>query len=905
MVRGKRGREWEGRDGVERLADSTRQHAERVQALLAAKTRTQPIRLDRPGLTIPTEMHYATTAAPTEWMTADAGRTIVDAIGEAIEDGTDRVILAWPNRPGGGFTAAALALREMRASGRLAHATVGLWPWRSGATWPARSILVHPADIAQTAARAATEMQRGATWVLPHLAHEALCLLEMRLRDLVPSNIQSRHQGHTSASGIVVRSPTLLETTSVFVPGIDLRTAPFPADARQVLRRVRDHTHMGDKNAGLEIHVAAIGDPLRAPFAIFGIPPLSKLEPLSRLMAYRRFTQTGLDAIIVDVTRTGRSELPDDWETRLTLLAQALTDASGRRPPIVALTEDAIAMRKVTRTLRSVGATLRPTRRPTEIGVYLPRMGMLGSAQPLDIKMLPAIRFDADIKDASLAGLRRDLIELGRKLRKVGDAVAAKGASEALAFLRRAASLPIGIHEARTAADILHDGNDEVDASMRAMFRPRMALARLAASADLAPAYAEEISRLLATLAGKVESWTDETPVSAKLSHLFTTQPDWNLSTTLLAMPDRRIADLFLASDRAVGCNCQVVDHRGMADAMTRQQPLRIVVVSPTPDAVRSLLITSITPERVLLLGDAAGSALLAAELAPLTRLAAFATVGGRAKALAAALHRGGADEALDVAEAEFRLAAVTPEAEIDFTRAGEAYKGDVVRLLTARNHKIAYRPTSDVLVFSAGEIRPFERMNAREVRTGDRILVLDASVREPVRRALAGSRQSLKQLTSYHDHIAQIRNSIPGSSLSEKARAVLSRMHELDPNFGPSELPNLLRWLTADQALGFSDGTKQPRAARDWPRFRVFMQAVNVEPSLAEIYWRTAVVPTRSYRAQEGHLFNQRVVQFVLDPEGVAIGAAGWKPLQGLWQLVLEAVDEIVDAKIVTSGGD
>src|SRR3546814_11285754 len=98
------------------------------------------------------------------------------------------------------------------------------------------------------------------------------------------------------------------------------------------------------------------------------------------------------------------------------------------------------------------------------------------------------------------------------------------------------------------------------------------------------------------------------------------------------------------------------------------------------------------------------------------------------------------------------------PEREIDLTRSGEAYKGEIVYITTGRGHRLAYRPTSDVLEFSPGEVRPFKRTYAREVQRSDRILVLDASVREPIRRAIAGSRESLKQLSLYHSRLAAIR---------------------------------------------------------------------------------------------------------------------------------------------------
>jgi hypothetical protein len=115
--------------------------------------------------------------------------------------------------------------------------------------------------------------------------------------------------------------------------------------------------------------------------------------------------------------------------------------------------------------------------------------------------------------------------------------------------------------------------------------------------------------------------------------------------------------------------------------------------------------------------------------------------------------------------------------------------------------------------------------------------------------------------------------------------------MRDIDSSVG-DEINNISRWLNADVARTSLERTRQPGAARDWGRFRVFMQAVGVDEVLASLYWKAAVLPARSYRAQEGHLFNQRVVQFVLDPESTGV----WKTVQALWQQVIESVDVIVD---------
>ncbi|WP_244471931.1 hypothetical protein [Prosthecomicrobium hirschii] len=786
----------------------------------------------------------------------------------------------------------------------MAYATVAFWPWRSGATWAARSILVHPGDVAQAAARAADEMRKGAAWAQPDLAHDSLCLLEMRLRDLTTMGVPLNGQAVATRSNVIVRSPTLLESTSVFAPAGGLRGPAYVADGEQVLRRVRDYTHIGDKNAGLEGHIAAVGDPTKTPFAIFGLPAATKLEPLLRCLKFSRFVAKSLDALIVDVTRTGRSELPDDWEGRFIAVLQALEHVPGRRPPVVVLSDDAFALRKAVRALRTVNAGLRPLRRaPLEVGAYLQEPGLFGLASVFPVDVAP-IAFEADIKDAALATVRNDLLALGRNFRNAGQAVAADAVSRALAFVRRSASLPVGVREAREIADIIHDGDDEVDLSVRALFRPNMALGPLAAAADLVPEFGDEARRLIREIKTRVTAWDEETPISAKLASILKDNA-WNSITTTLIIPDRRTADIYLSSDRALGVRCQILDVRGLTERLTSALPTRIVVVGTTPDVIRALLPAPVAPQRVLLLGDAAGIALLLAEIAPIGRIPGFAAIAERACAMSAALQHGGANERLDLAEAEFRVAAAIPEGEIDFTRSGEAYKGEILHFTTTRGHRLAYRPTSNVLEYSPGETRPFERTHARDIKQGDRILVLDASVREPIRRAIAGSRENLKQLGLYHSRIAAIRAVVVGTSDQEKARHVLAAMNTFDPAIGSHELQNVVRWLTADKASGEADGSRQPRAARDWPRFRTFMQAVGVDTHSADMYWRAAIVPARSYRVHEGYLFNQRVVQFILDPEGASVGAAAWKAMPGLWQLVLDALDEVAEISVTTGGGE
>ncbi|MEW6453895.1 MAG: multiubiquitin domain-containing protein [Pseudomonadota bacterium] len=434
---------------------------------------------------------------------------MIDAVFEGVRDGHDRIVMTWPEPPGGGFVGACLALREARGTGRLAHATFGYWPWRDGATWAARLVLVNPSDIA-AAARASINDTHATEWQRSDLAHGSLDMIEIRLRDLDQQMTASPGRLRSGAS-IVVRSPTLLETTLVFAPAASRAAPAYGPLPEQILRRVRRHTFLGERNAGLGDRFDRVGDPITTPFALLGLPPAKRAEELIRYIQSERARVFGIDVVIADLTRPGRSDLPDQWEPRLEALLKSLDEATGRRPATLILTEDSFTFRRATRVMKTIAATRRPKGRVYETGAYLHHRGLLGPTANLPSEM-PPISFQADIKDASLAPLRDRLVVLGRALREDANA-GASVVSRTLAFLRRAASLPIGLSEARQITDILYDADDEVDSNIQAMFRPKMALdlafrqvtvedhtptgAQLAAAAGFKPAQQATVLHML------------------------------------------------------------------------------------------------------------------------------------------------------------------------------------------------------------------------------------------------------------------------------------------------------------------------------------------------------------------------------------------------------------------------
>lgn len=544
--------------------------------------------------------------------------------------------------------------------------------------------------------------------------------------------------------------------------------------------------------------------------------------------------------------------------------------------------------------VRKQSEEARSGRRLLKQGTLLLDPGVLEPPGTDKIPKLLPVTFAADVKDASLAPLRDRLIRLSQRLREAGQVNAAIAVRRGLHALSTFASLPLGLKEAKDNASVLLDGDGRNESAARSAFFPTFELQPMAESANTAPEFAADIRALLDEIQSHVRTWEQCTPVSLKLTQLLS-DPEWNACDVLLVMPDASTADVFLVSDLGVNCACTITEVSQLAKQASLKEWRRIMIVRPEPTVLRTLLTTPITPSHVLLLGDAAGISLIATELKLLASIPEFSVLAQRTEELLAALNRGGASETIDLDEVEYRYRLPASENLIDFTQPGTGYTDEVIRFTLEGGGRIAYRPGSDVLVFTPDEVRHFRKVAARDIEMGDSILVLRKEIRERLSDALSRSRKTAAQLKQYHEAVVRFCQRLPGDTVTIKARHVLASMRAIDPSIGDHEVPNIKRWLHVEP----SDNPQQPRAPRDQQRFSVFMEAAGIDKGLADAFWNLAIVPVRTYSIEEGLDFNRRIVQFIMDPEGVAAGA-GWREYEDLWQTVVDSVDRVIQKEIL-----
>lgn len=869
--------------GKLRGAEAQAAQAARIRNLLAsADARRLASRVHRPTGLAAVETRYASIGAVGDWRRPGAALAVAECVLDAVADGTDRAVLSWPQRACDGVVAVAVALREARARGLLAHSAIAVWPWRApsgashGSMGPTRSLYVHPDDLRAVGRGIATAVAGRQEWCRDGFAHFESARVEIRAGDLCPP------------AGVAFdgeRVPTLRELTPAF--SLDA-AGNFGAEPGQLLRRVLRFTAAGAGRRGGRDQIAhALGIaecPKRAPHAIYGLP-LEGERILSAALRFERFCRDGLDAVVVNLHGEVLKSTGNGWQDGLEALVAALSSARGRRPPVVLYSDDPHAVRRAEAILRVENGRLRRVA-PVRRGIFAPAHLPVSDLPPAPGGGIA--RYRADIKDAGLAPMRREAIAIGRIFEASGDRTAMRAARGALDALHIAASMPFGLAEAGTAADTIWNGDSDEERAALSLFYPRQSIRRLAASASAAGLAINESADLVRRAEERLDTWNEATPVSIKLASLLA-DPAWNAPSTVISFRDARITALFDLASPAGLVRARTTTHRDLAAALG---PGRAIVVGPNHAAISALLATSATPGEVLLLGDCAGIGLSAALLRALSGYPGLGVVGERARELGDRIAAGGGDASLDRQELAFRIAPVPEEGVLDFSRGGDAFRGDIAVIRTTRR-EIRFRANAKVPVYTPEEVRPFELRVARTLVKGEPIPVFGAEISDRLRRAMARSSRTRAVISGYHSFIAAARGRLPHHDLSACARLVAERMG------APGEVNNIRVWLSAGLRPRGEGERVRPEAPRDWPRFVSFMRALGTDEAAALNFWRFMVLPTRSFSVQEGALFHEVLARFLVDPEGSAHLTRG-ESVESLLDAVREAVDTVTGIEII-----
>jgi hypothetical protein len=744
------------------------------------------------------------------------------------------------------------------------------YPWRgSGTGTTQRRILVDRNELIKRNGLHLTRGQVGKAELSPELGKLHLTLghlLRLKLRDA-----NKPHLAH----------PTLGELYPTFGAfGGDNAPRPFRGALYELFGRVRHGTALDQ----LQDYRAEISQPAKAPFAFFGICPRSNVKSVLQHPALANGRPA--DVCILDLGPPGLARLGPAWEGAIEEFLQLLV-AHQPETPVLAVTQDVYVHRRVTHLLAKTGLAERPS---------------AGGAQPSRIIIRSSedcFTADADIGGVSEVGFQFHsaagqgagaLRALSGAARESSDPSMAGLLRHSMGNVRRAMSLPCGLAAA-------HDLLSETDAGAEAFLEWRSAgtvLAVIRRQIELSADGAERQRLIDAERAvdAAFNEFENDTPIGSMLVEIagaisrkssptviaFSSDYELLLGQRRTCSDDeqgeqikKRIASGFIRITTLQALDGELAH---IESGCSRNSWKRLIVVAPPRDPFAILLGRKWLPEEIIVLADREFVDRLGVTYAALAShpdLSGVGRIGSRlAKAATAAKTEARARDVAPIdLDLDARGPALTNETVIDLT-AGEDDDDEceVVEFALESGRTMRIRPGGLVIRHDRfADVNPFQRSTAREVTSGNTIVVPDQAFVQEARAVLAVRVLAQTRVEVYHTAVEAALPGLPGASRAAKARHVIEQLRSVGARVVVEA--TVLGWLNVAEHKLLPPERLRPHAPQHWREFRAFMDVINIPPTLAEIIWREGIEPLRIDRRRAGARMAQAFVSVLVDPHG------------------------------------
>lgn len=744
------------------------------------------------------------------------------------------------------------------------------YPWRgSGTGTSQRRILVDRHEVTKHNGLHLTRELVGEPELSPEL--RKLHVTIGHLHHLKVRDVSKPHLAH----------PTLGEFYPTFgALGGDDAPRPFSEALYELFGRVRHGAALDQ----LQDHRSEITQPANAPFAFFGICPRSDVKGALQHPALS--TGRAGDICVLDLGPPGLARLGPAWEDAVEGFLQALV-TKHPETPVFAVTQDIYVHRRVATLLVNVGLAERLTTGGSPSRVLVRSSDDCFASDP-DIGEVTEARFQFHSAGGQGATALRALSDAARGS---ADASTAGLLRHSMGNVRRAMSLPCGLAAA-------HEALTDTDAGAEAF------LERCSASTVLAVikrqielcADGAEHQRLVAAESAVDAAFTDfegDTPIGSMLSEIavamsrksspsviaFSSDYELLLGKRRICTEDdpgeqikKRISSGFL---RLVTLQALDQELASIESGRSRNSWKRLVVVAPPRDTFAILLGRRWLPEEIIVIVDREFVDCLGGTYAALAShpdLAGTGRIGSRlAKAATAAKAEAHARDVAPVdLELDVRGPALADETVIDLTAGDDDDEREVVEFALESGRTMRVRPGGLVIRHDRfADVNPFQRAAAREVTTGNTIVVPNQAFVQEARAVLPVRILAQTRVEVYHAAVEAALPGIPGETRTAKARHIISRLRGAGARAVVEA--TVLDWLNVAEHKLLPPERMRPHAPQRLREFRAFMDVINVPASLADTLWREGIEPLRIDRRRAGARMAQAFVSVLVDPHGGA----------------------------------
>lgn len=617
----------------------------------------------------------------------------------------------------------------------------------------------------------------------------------------------------------------------------------------------------GKTDIGKQARSGAADDPSKAAHYIYTIRADQRLGVELRAIA------RSPDLLVLDLTRAARGRLGWDWMKGAAEMIACMREIHPTAG-ILAITDDPW-------TFRAARFDLLGSKPPGRRAAITPAKGHVVFCRN------PGVVQEAGLGEPSFEGCSRVSIDgffgevdrsieqlrfLANRLIDQGDSASADLVRNVIATVRRSACLPGSLRalsqflERETTVAIADDqlAMYRIAADLTALTDPRS----LASQVD-----AEE--KATEAAAAVMRSLEAATPMTTMLEAAL--QPALRASSkSLFVFRFDMVAEF--AADQLTAANPKLVDRlkRGLiifggsrvlgtvatGSASARNQFKRMVVVAPTRPSILTLLAEEWLPEHLTILADADTLAFAARDADRLAKELDSEPIVARLRAFADRA----TERVAEIGRHAVQLESQMPPDDVEFPSGsvvdlsgGGRGERRLVTISMNNGQRIIARPSTGIVIRNdTAATTSFIERPASQVRTGDEVCVIGPAFVERARTLVNIRATAAAEIREYHQQVVDRFSEIPGSSVAERLREVVSRMGE------PRVTPERARyWVDIDDEVEKSLHEVVPHAPLEPETFLRFTAALGIGQKLAENFWRWAVVAQRLHRMKSGNVFH------------------------------------------------
>ena len=744
------------------------------------------------------------------------------------------------------------------------------YPWRgSGNGTTQRRILVDRNEIMKRNAAHLTRSRVGEAELSAQLG-----MLHLTLGHLNQLKVRDATKPHLA-------HPTLGELYPTFgALGGEDAPRPFAGALYELFGRVAHGAALDQ----LQDFRTEICQPATAPFALFGISPRSNVKNVLQHPALAKGRPP--DACILDLGPPGLARLGPAWDQELEDFLKMLI-AYHPETPVLAVTQDVYVHRRCSHLLEKVGLTERKSARDAGRSRIVVRSSDDCFTADPDIGEVSEVEFRFHSAAGKGSAALRALSDAARQS---SDPTTSGLLRHAMGSVRRAMSLPCGLSAA-------HEALGETDAGAGVFLERRSASTVLAVIKRQLELSADSTERQKLVEAERAvdaafTEFEDDTPIGSMLAEIagiisrksspsviaFSSDYELLLGERRICTDDEQGEHIKkrIASDFIRLSTLQVLDTElaRIESGRSRNSWKRLIVVAPPHDAFAVLLGRKWLPEEIIVLADREFVDRLGVTYAALAShpdLSGAGRIGGRlANAAAAAKAEA---RARDVAPIELAMNASGPsstdETIIDLTaEEDDDDECEVLEFALESGRTMRIRPGGLVIRYDRfADLNPFERATAREITSGNTIVVPNHAFVQEARAVLPVRILAQTRVQVYHAAVEAALSSLPGDTRTAKARYVIKRLRSAGARAVVEA--TVLDWLNASEHKLAPADRLRPHAPQHWREFRAFMEVINIPPALADTIWREGIEPLRIDRRRAGALMAQAFVSVLVDPHG------------------------------------